>query len=37
VLREAEQVHLVMNTNNYDQGPENARLLSDRLLEARLL
>ncbi len=27
----AEAVHLVMNTNNHDQGPANARLLAERL------
>jgi uncharacterized protein YecE (DUF72 family) len=29
-----EAVHLVMNTNNHDQGPANARLLAERLAAA---
>jgi uncharacterized protein YecE (DUF72 family) len=37
LLREAEQVHLVMNTNNEDQGPANARLLGEQLRAANLL
>lgn len=28
------EVHLIMNTNNFDQGPVNARLLHDRLRES---
>ena len=31
---ESDEVHLVMNTNNFDQGPVNARLLEERLDEA---
>ncbi|MPZ99466.1 MAG: DUF72 domain-containing protein [Dehalococcoidia bacterium] len=31
---EAEEVHLVMNTNNGDQGPGNLRLLDERLRRA---
>jgi uncharacterized protein YecE (DUF72 family) len=31
LAREAEELHLVMNTNNYDQGPRNAELLAERL------
>jgi uncharacterized protein YecE (DUF72 family) len=31
LLDEAEDVHLILNTNNFDQGPSNARLLSERL------
>jgi uncharacterized protein YecE (DUF72 family) len=27
----AEEVHLILNTNNYDQGPANAELLGGRL------
>ncbi|MEX2228157.1 MAG: DUF72 domain-containing protein [Dehalococcoidia bacterium] len=30
----AATVHLVMNTNNHDQGPANARLLAERLTAA---
>lgn len=30
----AHAVHLVMNTNNHDQGPANARLLAERLTAA---
>jgi uncharacterized protein YecE (DUF72 family) len=37
LMREAEQVHLVMNTNNEDQGPANARLLGEQLRAANLL
>ena len=33
---EAKAVHLVVNTNNFDQGPANARLLSQRLAAAGL-
>jgi len=33
---EAEEVHLILNTNNYDQGPANARLLEERLRERRI-
>ena len=28
---ESEELHLVLNTNNFDQGPANARLLRERL------
>jgi uncharacterized protein YecE (DUF72 family) len=28
---ETDQLHLIMNTNNFDQGPSNARLLRERL------
>ncbi len=31
LLDQAEDVHLILNTNNFDQGPSNARLLSERL------
>lgn len=31
LLREAGEVHAIMNTNNYDQGPSNARLLKEQL------
>lgn len=37
LLRQAEQVHLVMNTNNEDQGPANAALLRERLGQVGLL
>ncbi len=30
---DTEAVHLILNTNNYDQGPANARLLEQALLE----
>ncbi|MCC7364800.1 MAG: DUF72 domain-containing protein [Dehalococcoidia bacterium] len=33
---EARDVHLVMNTNNYDQGPKNLELLQERLAAAGL-
>ena len=33
----ADEVHLVLNTNNYDQGPQNARLLAQRLAAAGLV
>jgi uncharacterized protein YecE (DUF72 family) len=36
IAEEAAEVHLVMNTNNYDQGPVNARLLGERLEAAGL-
>ena len=31
LAEEASEVHLVVNTNNFDQGPVNARLLAERL------
>ncbi|MFA7297045.1 MAG: DUF72 domain-containing protein [Dehalococcoidia bacterium] len=31
---ESDELHVVMNTNNFDQGPVNARLLEERLGEA---
>lgn len=31
LAEEAAEVHLIMNTNNFDQGPENGRLLERRL------
>ena len=31
LAQEAEELHLVLNTNNFDQGPANARLLGERL------
>ena len=34
---EVPEVHLVMNTNNYDQGPANADLLGERLAAAGVL
>ena len=37
LANEAETVHLVVNTNNFDQGPANARLLSQRLAAAGLV
>ena len=33
---QTERVHLIMNTNNYDQGPSNLRLLREQLLAAGL-
>lgn len=36
MAEEAEEIHLVMNTNNYDQGPVNARMLGERLDAAGL-
>ena len=33
----ATEVHLLMNTNNRSQGPDNARLLREVLLQGRLL
>ena len=33
---DADEVHLIVNTNNYDQGPANARLLEQRLEAAGL-
>ena len=37
LANEAEEVHLIVNTNNYDQGPANGRLLEQRLAAAGLL
>ena len=37
LANEAQAVHLVVNTNNFDQGPGNARLLSQRLAAAGLV
>ncbi|MEE8336908.1 MAG: DUF72 domain-containing protein [Dehalococcoidia bacterium] len=31
LLDQTESVHLILNTNNFDQGPTNARLLTERL------
>ena len=31
---ETDEVHLIMNTNNYEQGPKNSRLLMERLSSA---
>jgi uncharacterized protein YecE (DUF72 family) len=31
LARGTRETHLVMNTNNYDQGPVNTRLLEERL------
>ncbi|MCY3656030.1 MAG: DUF72 domain-containing protein [Chloroflexi bacterium] len=36
LAEEASEVHLVVNTNNFDQGPVNARLLAERLSEVGL-
>ncbi len=36
LIDEAEEVHLILNTNNYDQGPANARLIEERLHERRI-
>ena len=36
LAEEANEVHLVVNTNNFDQGPVNARLLSERLANVGL-
>ncbi len=36
LAEEANEVHLVVNTNNFDQGPVNARLLAERLSEVGL-
>ena len=33
---ETEAVHLIMNTNNFDQGPANTRLLRERLSAANI-
>jgi uncharacterized protein YecE (DUF72 family) len=33
LIDEAQEVHLILNTNNYDQGPANARLLEQCLRE----
>lgn len=37
IADEAAEVHLIMNTNNYDQGPANSRLLADRLRAAGMV
>ena len=34
LAEEASEVHLIMNTNNFDQGPVNARILEARLAAA---
>lgn len=34
LARETDEVQLIMNTNNFDQGPHNAWLLEERLREA---
>ena len=34
LAEEAAEVHLIMNTNNFDQGPVNSRMLRERLLAA---
>ncbi len=34
LAEETEAVHLILNTNNFDQGPSNARLLQERLTAA---
>ncbi len=31
LAEQTEAVHLILNTNNFDQGPSNARLLNERL------
>lgn len=36
LLDQAPEVHLVMNTNNYDQGPANARMFAELLESAGL-
>ena len=36
LVDEAEAVHLILNTNNYDQGPANTRLIEERLHERRI-
>lgn len=36
LAQQAPEVHLVMNTNNYDQGPKNLALLEERLAAAGL-
>ena len=33
---ESDELHLVINTNNFDQGPVNARLLEERLGASRI-
>ena len=33
---ESEETHLIMNTNNFDQGPVNARMLRERLGAANI-
>ena len=37
VAESAQEVHLLMNTNNRSQGPDNARLVREVLMQARLL
>ena len=37
MAEQAREVHLLMNTNNSDQGPVNGRKLADRLAQLRLL
>ncbi len=37
IADEAAEVHLIMNTNNYDQGPANSRLLAERLRVAGMV
>ena len=34
---ESDELHLVLNTNNFDQGPANARLLRERLADGHVL